>query len=43
MWRTAAVRDIVRILMGSELYFRLSLNERYQLVKYMLRAFSPVD
>jgi hypothetical protein len=33
------VREVVRILMGSKFYFDLSLQERYDLIKHILRKF----
>ncbi|WP_273696835.1 hypothetical protein [Syntrophorhabdus aromaticivorans] len=39
MLETRKMREIIRILMGSRFYFNLSLQERYDLVKYILRKF----
>jgi hypothetical protein len=33
------VKKIIRILIGSRLYFDLSLQERYDLIRYILRKF----
>lgn len=33
------VRKIIRILIGSRFYFDLSLQERYDLIRYILRKF----
>jgi hypothetical protein len=33
------VKEIVHVLMGSKLYFTLSVQERYDLIKSILRKF----
>jgi len=33
------VKRIIRILIGSRFYFDLSLQERYDLIRYILRKF----
>ncbi|MCX5817131.1 MAG: hypothetical protein NTX75_12995 [Proteobacteria bacterium] len=33
------IREIIRTLMESRFYFRLTLKERYKLVKYLSVAF----
>jgi len=33
------VKKIIRILIGSRFYFDLSLKERYDLIKYIIRKF----
>ena len=33
------VKKIIRILIGSRFYFDLSLQERYDLIRYILRKF----
>jgi hypothetical protein len=34
-----AVRKIIHILIDSRFYFELSLRERHELIKYILKAF----
>ena len=36
MWHVVRVREIVKVLMESSCYFRLKLEERHRLVKYLL-------
>jgi hypothetical protein len=39
MIETNKIRKIIRILIGSRFYFDLSLQERYDLIRYILRKF----
>ncbi len=39
MTERTKVKKIIRILIGSRFYFDLSLQERYDLIRYILRKF----
>jgi hypothetical protein len=43
MWFPGVVKEIINILMGSRCYFELSLMERHNLIKYLLRSHSVLD
>ncbi len=35
----AAARRVIRVLLGSRFYLDLSLRERYDLIRYVLKSF----
>lgn len=39
MWNHRQLKEVVSILMESKFYFRLTLRERYQIVKYLMANF----